>query len=475
MHSRRRGEGKCLLTNYLSMAIPVTLIRAKFLALKPVMDERLARLWAGAEAEAIGAGGITLVAAATGMSRTTIRAGRDELRKGVAACDVVRVRRAGAGRPSIEKRKPEIISALDHLLEPTARGDREAPLRWTSKSTRKLSAELDRQGFSISPQKVAQLLHAGGYRLLGVDRPVESASHALRGQQLALINDRVKAFQSRGAPVIAVETRKQLAPAHSPGGASRWDNARVAAQDLRVCDADALAAPGASEVAQDAGWVNAEVDHETPAFAVRAISEWWDHMGRRVCGGATELLVIAAAAGNHAYARRWRTELQLFADRTRLTIGVSHFPPGTSKWTRIEHCLICRITEGWWSRPAAAREPGAAGGDGLPGEATGRAARGTAPPIHDGGTGNAEPDGCAGAAGSRAPRGIHGGETRNEDLDDLAGAPTGGGPGGIHRETVVQLIGGARPLAGSLAVPALDAHGLPAEWNYTLHPRRDRW
>lgn len=465
-----------MLTNYLSMTIPVTLIRAKFLALKPVMDERLTRLWAGAEAEAIGAGGITLVAAATGMSRTTIRAGRDELRKGVAACDVVKVRRAGAGRPSIEKRKPEIIDALEHLLEPAARGDREAPLRWTSKSTRKLSAELDRQGFSISPQKVAQLLHAGGYRLLGVDRPVESASHAHRGQQLALINDRVQAFQSRGAPVIAIESRKQLAPALDPGGAARWDNVRVATQDLRTCDADALAAPGASEVAQDAGWVNAEVDHETPTFAVRAISDWWEHMGRRVCGGATELLVIAAASGTYAHARRWRAELQLFADRTHLTIGVSHFPPGTSKWTRVEHSLICRITERWCGRPAVARsEPGAAGGDGLTGGAAGRSARGTAPPIHEGGTRNTEPDDFAATAGSRAPRGIHGSETGNGGPDGLAGAITGGGPGGIHRETVVQLIGAARPPAGSTPVPAPDAHGLPPEWNYTLHPRRDRW
>src|SRR5215831_11862200 len=211
MHSRV-AAGQYLPKNYLSMAIPITLIRAKFLALKPVMDERLTRLWAGAEAEAIGAGGITLVAAATGMSRTTIRAGRDELRKGVAAHDVVKVRRAGAGRPSIEKRTPEVVDALDHLMEPAARGEREAPLRWTAKSTRKLSAELDRQGFSISPQKVAQLLHAGGYRLQGVDRPVEGASHGLRGQQLELINERVKAFHARSAPVIAVETRKQLVP-----------------------------------------------------------------------------------------------------------------------------------------------------------------------------------------------------------------------------------------------------------------------
>jgi hypothetical protein len=374
------------------MAIPVTLIRAKFLALKPVMDERLTRLWAGAEAEAIGAGGITLVAAATGMSRTTIRAGRDELRKGVAACDVVKIRRAGAGRPSIEKRTPEIVDALEHLLEPAARGDRESPLRWTAKSTRKLSAELDRQGFSISPQKVAQLLHAGGYRLQGVDRPVEGASHALRGQQLELINDRVKAFHARGLPVIAVEARGQpLAPE-----IWRRDHGQVAAHDARDRDPDELGAPGV-EAVRDAGPVNGEVDHDTPAFAARAISHWWEHMARRACDGATELLVIADVSGNAAHARRWRAELQRFADRAGLTIGASHFPPGTSKWTRIEHRLFCRVTESWCGRPV------------------------------------------------------------------------------IHRETAVQLIGGARPAIGAGTLPPLDARGTPAEWNYTLHPRRDRW
>jgi hypothetical protein len=380
------------------MTIPVTLIRAKFLALKPVMDERLTRLWAGAEAEAIGEGGITLVAAATGMSRTTIRAGRDELRKGVAAQDVVKVRRAGAGRPSIEKRKPEIIDALDQLMEPGVGGDREAPLRWTAKSTRKLSAELDRQGFSISPQKVAQLLHASGYRLLGVDRPVEGASVALRGHQLALVNHRVQAFQARGAPVIAVDfctQRSAPAPAHD---APVWwrENAPVA-HDGHDRGPDSLGAPARSEIVRDAGWVTAEVDPDAPGFAVRAIADWWEHMARRAYADATELLVITEAGGG-ALARRWKTELQGLADRTGLTLAVAHFPPCTSKWTRIEHRVIYRVTE------------------------------------------------------------------------------SGGGvPRGSARETVVQRIGGFRPAAGTGGQPVFDARGLPAEWNYPLHPRRDRW
>ncbi|HEX3765369.1 MAG TPA: ISAzo13 family transposase [Kofleriaceae bacterium] len=339
------------------MTIPVTRIRAKFLALKPVMDERLTRLWAGAEAEAIGEGGITLVAAATGMSRTTIRAGRDELRKGVAARDVVKVRRAGAGRPSIEDKAPGIVEALERLVEPVARGDRESPLRWTSKSTRRLSAELGRQGFSISPQKVAQLLHASGYRLQGMDRPVESASHARRDHQLDLVNARIREFQGRGAPVIAVETRmQQLAAAEHHDHRRRRENAPVAARDARDRAPDELAAPGVSERAHDAGWVALEGDLDTPVFAVRAIADWWEHMARRACGDPTELLVIAEGGGSHARARRWRTELQLLADRTGLAIGVSHFPLGTSRWMRIEHRLTSRVTEGWCGRPAVDRE-----------------------------------------------------------------------------------------------------------------------
>lgn len=381
------------------MAMPVTLIRAKFLALKPVMDERLTRLWAGAEAEAIGEGGITLVAAATGMSRTTIRAGRDELRKGVAARDVVKVRRAGAGRPSIEKRKPEILDALDRLMEPAARGDREAPLRWTSKSTRKLSAELDRQGFSVSPQKVAQLLHAGGYRLQGVDRPVEGASLALRCQQLELIHQRVQAFQARGAPVIAVDSRMQQLAAPEHDAIVRWrENAPVAAHDPRDRGPEALEALGVSEITRDVSWVNAEVDLDTPGFAVRAIADWWEHMARRASGDTTELLVVAEVGGTGALARRWKAELQRLADRAGLPLAVSHFPPCTSMWTRIEHRVLYRITE----------------------------------------------------SGSGVPR-------------------------SSARETVVQQIGALRPAAGPVALPSLEARGLPADWNYSLPPRRDRW
>src|SRR5579884_3305719 len=191
------------------MPIEVEIIRTKFHSLQPVMDERLTRLWAGAEAEALGEGGIAIVEEATGMSRTTIRAGRDELRAGVAPSDVVSVRRPGGGRPAIEEVRPEIIPALESLVDPVTRGDPESPLRWTSKSTRKLADELGAQGFKVSPQKVGQLLHQSGYSLQSMHKTLEGSSHPDRNAQFEFITDRVDMFQARGAPVISVDTKKK--------------------------------------------------------------------------------------------------------------------------------------------------------------------------------------------------------------------------------------------------------------------------
>ncbi len=343
--------------NNLFREMPIARIRAKFLALKPVLDERLTRLWAGAEAEAVGDGGITVVARATGMSRTTIRAGRDELRRGLAASDVVRVRRAGAGRRSIEDKAPGIVIALDGLIEPITRGDRESPLRWTLKSTRTLSADLGQRGFSISPQKVGQLLHASGYSLRG-GGPPPVTSPAVRNRQFELINRRVEAYQARNAPVIAVDTRyAELAgdvvqrerprgdePAAAPGRA---------ASDAALGRAHASEAPNG---ARHTGRGEADVDDEMPAFAVLAITEWWEHGARRARLPATELLVAIDSAGGGVHAQRWRSELQRFADRCGLVIGVSYVPPGTSKWNRVEHRLLCHVTESGRDHPRAERE-----------------------------------------------------------------------------------------------------------------------
>src|SRR5262245_41961277 len=210
-----------------------TTVRTKFLALNPVMDERLTRLWAGAEADALGDGGIAIVERATGLSRTTIRAGRGELRAGVRADDVVAVRRPGGGRPRLEAATPEIVEALERLVDPVTRGDPESPLRWTSKSTRKLAAELTTQGYAVSPQKVGQLLNASGYSLQAPQKTIEGTDHPDRDAQFEFINDRVDAFQGRGAPVISVDTKKkELVGAFGQGGmaAQRRPRARPRAR-----------------------------------------------------------------------------------------------------------------------------------------------------------------------------------------------------------------------------------------------------
>jgi len=343
------------------MKTDIDIIRKKFRSLSPVMDERMKRLWAGAEAEAFGAGGIAVVEEATGMSRTTIRAGRDELTTGVDPSQVVNVRRAGAGRPTIEERAPEIIAALEALVDPVTRGDPESPLRWTSKSTRKLAQELGRQGFRLSPQKVGQLLHSLGYSLQGTSKTKEGDSHPDRNAQFEFINDRVDAFQARQAPVISVDTKKKELIGDFGNAGREWQPegqpVPVRVHDF-IDDTLGKAIPyGVYDLMHNTGWVNVGIDHDTPAFAVASIAQWWRNMGKKVHPDATELLITADSGGsNAARSRLWKRELQRFADRSGLAVSVSHFPPGTSKWNKIEHRLFCHITQNWRGRPLVDRE-----------------------------------------------------------------------------------------------------------------------
>ena len=336
-------------------------VRTKFFALKPAMDERLVRLWAGAEAHAIGPGGIAIVEQATGMSRTTIRTGRDELLAGVDRSDVVAVRRAGGGRPAIEESTPEIIDALERLVDPVTRGDPESPLRWTSKSTRKLAAELVAKGFQVSPQKVGQLLHASGYSLQATHKTLEGSSHPDRNAQFEFINARVEAFHRRKAPVISVDTKKKELVGDFYNAGREW---QPKGQPVPVRDHDFIdpvlgkVIPyGIYDLAKNTGWVNVGIDHDTPEFAVESIAKWWQRMGKRVYPDAKELLITADSGGsNSARSRLWKLALQRFADRSGLAVSVAHFPPGTSKWNKIEHRLFCHITENWRGRPLVDHE-----------------------------------------------------------------------------------------------------------------------
>jgi len=325
------------------------------------MDERMRRLWAGAEAEAYGDGGLAAVARATGMSRTTVRGGRDELRAGARPEDVVEVRRPGAGRRRLEDAEPRLLKALESLVDPVTRGDPESPLRWTSKSTRKLADELQHQGYTASPQKVGQLLHGLGYSLQGTHKTTEGAQHPDRNEQFEFINARVESYQARGAPVISVDTKKKELVGDFKNAGQEWQPAGspvpVRVHDFVDKALGKVVPYGIYDIAQNTGWVNVGTDHDTPEFAVESVWQWWRNMGRKVYPDASELLITADGGGSNASrSRLWKAELQSLADRTGLTIGVSHFPPGTSKWNKIEHRLFCHITENWRGRPLIDRE-----------------------------------------------------------------------------------------------------------------------
>ena len=330
-------------------------IRKKFKTLAPFMDEKVRRLWAGTESEAFGRGGVTAVQRATGLSRTTIRAGRDELRD-ESREDVVGVRRPGGGRPRLEKTQPELAETLEALVEPVTRGDPESPLRWTTKSTRTLSEDLEKRGLRASPQKVGELLHELGYSLQSTRKTIEGKQHPDRNAQFEFINARVEASQRKGLPVISVDTKKKELVGAFKSGGREW---QPKGQPVKVLVHDFIdkklgkAIPyGVYDVTADAAWVNVGIDHDTAAFAVESIWQWWRRMGRKTYPDAPELLITADGGGsNNSSSRLWKVELQKLADRTGLRIGVSHFPPGTSKWNKIEHRLFCHITENWRGRP----------------------------------------------------------------------------------------------------------------------------
>lgn len=331
-------------------------IRTKYEALLPLMDERFRRVWAGLEAEVYGDGGITMVARATGLSRTTIRAGRDEVRAGLSNEEVVKVRRSGAGRPKLEVVSPELPAALEALVEPVTRGDPQSPLRWTSKSTRRLADELSEQGYQVSPQKVGQLLHELGYSLQATHKTTEGKQSPDRNAQFEFLNERVDAYQARGAPVISVDTKKKELVGDFKNAGREW---RPASEPVPVRVHDFIDPAlgkvipyGIYDLAANTGWVNLGIDHDTPEFAVASIEQWWRHMGSKVYSDSTELLITADCGGSNSYrSRLWKAELQRLADETGLTIGVSHFPPGTSKWNKIEHRLFCHITQNWRGQP----------------------------------------------------------------------------------------------------------------------------
>ncbi len=339
-------------------------VRQKFNQLRPVMTERVLRQWAASEALALPHGGITLVAQATGLSRTTIWAGIRELRDDSPSQPELAVpqrsRRPGGGRPCVEVHDPTLCRDLEQLVDPATRGDPMSALRWTCKSTRTLAQELRRQGHQISHPTVALLLRYLGYNLQANRKTREITSHPDRNAQFEFINAPVLAFQKRGAPVVSVDTKKKESIGDFKNGGSEWQPAgepeKVLAKDFVDKDLGKGIPYGVYDLTCDRGWVSVGIDHNTAAFATETIRRWWEEIGSRTYPQAPELLITADGGGsNGSRCRLWKVCLQRLADAIGLQFSVCHFPPGASKWNKIEHRMFCHITRNWRGRPLVSR------------------------------------------------------------------------------------------------------------------------
>ena len=331
----------------------------KYAAVAPVLDERARRLWAAAEARAIGYGGDAVVSAATGLARETIRHGRREIDEPVDLHG--RIRRRGAGRPRLRETQPGLTKALERLVEPLTRGDPMSPLRWTCKSRAKLAAALTAQGWTVSSTTVGRLLNDLGYRLQAVRKRHEGTSHPDRNAQFEHINATADACLRARQPVISVDTKKKELIGNFRNAGREW-HPKGQPPEVLVHDFPSTAAAkaipyGVYDMARNEACVTVGSDHDTPAFAVASIRHWWKTMGRRAYPRATRLFITADAGGSNGYrCRAWKLELQKLVNDTGLHIRVSHFPPGTSKWNKIEHRLFCHITANWRGRPLVTLE-----------------------------------------------------------------------------------------------------------------------
>jgi hypothetical protein len=335
-------------------------ITARYLTLGPLLDERARRLVAGAEANTIGRGGVAAVARATGLARTTVQRGVDDVRTGE-ALGRGRVRRPGAGRPPIEVRDPTLRADLEALIEPTSRGDPESPLRWTTRSARNLADELRRAGHAVSHQTVSELLQKMGYSLQANRKTLEGTSHPDRDAQFRHIDEAVQLQLALGEPVISVDTKKKELVGQSRNGGKelrpKGDPEQVLIHDFVIPGLGRASPYGVYDVGQDEAWVSVGTDHDTAAFAVESIRRWWMTMGAPLYPDATRLLVTADCGGSNGYRTRlWKRELQRLADETGLEVSVCHFPPGTSKWNKIEHRLFSAISQNWRGKPLVSHE-----------------------------------------------------------------------------------------------------------------------
>lgn len=322
----------------------------------PKLNERGRRMVVAAEAHSLGRGGITVVAKASGISYPTIWRGLRELRSQEEIMDSARIRRPGGGRKKAQQKEPRLMADLESLVEPVTRGDPMSPLRWTSKSLRTLARQLQSMGHSVCYPVVGTLLRELGYSLQANRKTREGKGHPDRNAQFEHINGCVHRQQRRGGPVISVDTKKKELVGDFKNSGREWrpqgTPRRVRVHDFLIPAKGKVAPYGVYDLTRNMGWVSVGIDHDTAAFAVNSIRRWWQTMGRSAYPRANSLLITADSGGsNGARVRLWKWELQKLADQTRLSIRVCHFPPGTSKWNKIEHRLFSFISQNWRGRP----------------------------------------------------------------------------------------------------------------------------
>jgi len=342
-----------------TMVVTREMLAAKFETIFPHLDERQRRLLMGAEARALGRGGIRLVARAAGVRAATVSLGVDELDAG--AEPLGRARRPGAGRKRAADLDPGLVPALRALVEPDERGDPMSPLRWTTRSTRALADELTRQGHKVSADTVGDLLREQGFSLQGNAKTIEGTRHPDRDAQFRYISEQARAHQGAGDPVISVDTKKKELVGEFENAGRQWrpkgEPAAVRTHDFPSDSAGSAIPYGVYDVTANAGWVNVGTDHDTAAFAVESIRRWWRAAGSIEYPAARRLLITADAGGSNGYrTRAWKAELAALAEQTGLEITVCHFPPGTSKWNKVEHRLFSHITMNWRGRPLTSHD-----------------------------------------------------------------------------------------------------------------------
>ena len=330
-------------------------IQRKYAVLAAHLNERARRVWAATEAEGLGYGGISLVARTTGISRRAIHRGLREL-EGSAAAPPDRIRRPGGGRKAVVDQQPDFADQLEHLVEPLTRGDPESPLRWTCKSVRLLADELVQQGIQVGRQTVATQLRALGYSLQGGRKTVEGKQHPDRNAQFEHINARVTKEMKATNPVISVDTKKKELLGNYRNAGRQWhrkgEAPKVNTHDFPSPEVPRAYPYGVYDLTKNSGFVNVGTDHDTATFAVASIRKWWQTQGRRAYPQATRLLITADAGGsNGARLRLWKWELQRLANDLGFPISVCHFPPGTSKWNKVEHRLFSFISKNWRGEP----------------------------------------------------------------------------------------------------------------------------